>query len=129
MFDGLPGMAHARLCREEAGHAQHRALHALLLREAAAALEREAATWQLLWHLHGRAEPTFPGGTGGVSPLGDAGAEPTVAQRFAAMLAEDKGLNRHAPSTADVRVCVFVLMVGPRFLASEVYWAGNVHDS
>jgi hypothetical protein len=82
--------------REQAGAQQHRAVRALRLTDAAAALEAEAATWQLLWHLHGARGAAFPGGTGGGDGAVAAG-EATVAQRIAAMLAQDEGLNRRAP--------------------------------
>ena len=80
--------------REQAAQQpQHKAIRVLRLQEAAAALEAEAATWQLLWCLDGVPERAFPGGTGGPAPPGEQG-EPTVAQRIAAMLAQDEALNR-----------------------------------
>ena len=48
----MPQVPHAPACREQAGAQQHRAVRALRLSEAAAALEAEAATWELLWHLY-----------------------------------------------------------------------------
>jgi hypothetical protein len=74
---------------------QQRATRALRLREQAASLEAEAATWQLLWHLYGIHDSTFPAGAGGraASSAGRARGDLTVAQRIAATLAEDGQLN------------------------------------
>ncbi len=71
---------------------QNRAARALRLQEQAAALEAEAATWQLLWHLHGVRDAAFPAGTGGQPAPGD-DQELTVAQRAAAILAANEKLN------------------------------------
>ncbi len=78
--------------RELAMQQQNRAARALRLQEQAAALEAEAATWQLLWHLHGVRGAAFPAGSGGQPALGN-GRELTVAQRAAAILAENEKLN------------------------------------
>lgn len=77
-------------CREQAVLQQQRAARALRLKEQAAALEAEAATWQLLWHLYGTDDSSFPAGTGGARA---AGAKPTVTQRIGAILADKEHLN------------------------------------
>lgn len=73
---------------------QQRAARALRLKEQAASLEAEAATWQLLWHLYGTEDSTFPAGTG--RPL--AAEKLTVSQRIAAVLADNQQLNWSAES-------------------------------
>lgn len=72
---------------------QHRVVRALHLQEMAAALDAEAATWRLLWHLYGANASNYPGGAGGPKLPGCAGA-PTVAQQIAAVLEQDADLNR-----------------------------------
>lgn len=62
------------------------------LKEQVAALDAEAATWQLLWHLHGVSDAEFPAGTGGPSEAGRV-QERSVAQRIASILAENQKLN------------------------------------
>ena len=78
--------------REQATQQQNRAARALRLQEQAAALDAEAATWQLLWHLYGVRDATFPAGNGG-RPGPGSGQILTVAQRAAGILAEDEKLN------------------------------------
>jgi hypothetical protein len=78
--------------RQQATQQQNRAARSLRLQEQAAALDAEAATWQLLYHFHGVRDSTFPAGTGG-QPGSGAGENLTVAQRAAAILAEDEKLN------------------------------------
>ncbi|BDA47704.1 Nuclear pore complex protein NUP107 [Coccomyxa sp. Obi] len=82
----------AAALREQAVQQQNRAARALRLQEQAAALEAEAATWQLLWHLHGARDAAFPAGSGG-QPAPGGGRELTVAQRAAAILCEKEKLN------------------------------------
>lgn len=86
------GMCHDLPNREQAVQQQNRAARALRLQEQAAALEAEAATWQLLWHLHGVQDAAFPAGSGG-QPAPGSGPELTVAQRAATILAENEKLN------------------------------------
>ena len=61
----------------------------------ASTLDAEAATWQLLWHLHGVTEREFPGGLGGPA-LDDVGGLCTAAQRIADAVAQFDDLNRCA---------------------------------
>ena len=72
---------------------QQRVVRALHLQEMAASLDAEAASWRLLWHLHGPETQVYPGGLGGPKLPGCARG-PTVAQLIAAILNQDAELNR-----------------------------------
>lgn len=63
------------------------------LKEQAEELEGEAATWQLLWFLHGLPRRDFPAGSGGGFVDG-AGFSKTGRQRAADLLFTDAALNR-----------------------------------
>lgn len=63
------------------------------LKERAEELEGEAATWQLLWFLHGPPRPDFPAGSGGGFVEG-AGFAKTARQRASDLLFADAALNR-----------------------------------
>lgn len=63
------------------------------------ALQLEAATWRLFWHLHGVTDPDFPAGTGGGFVASASGAK-TLAQSVADLLAVDLELNRAARTVA-----------------------------
>ena len=74
----------------------------------ASALDSEAATWHLLWHLYGVPDAAFPGGLGGQA-LDGVGGRRSAAQRIADIIAENETLNRsvsfptvltHAPTPA-----------------------------
>ena len=57
------------------------------------ALDSEAATWHLLWHLYGVPDAAFPGGLGGQA-LDGVGGRRSAAQRIADIIAENETLNR-----------------------------------
>jgi hypothetical protein len=85
--------------RTEATSHLRRAPRQLALSEAAAELEAEAATWQLLWHLHGVPARDFPAGTGG-SFVEGAGFAKTFRQRAADLVFRDDDINRAARAVA-----------------------------
>ena len=62
------------------------------------ALDDEAATWLLLAHLAGDADPRFPGGHGGGGPAADAAegaaGRRSIHQQAADLIAEDEHINR-----------------------------------
>lgn len=89
----------ARQLTELAGSQLARARKRGALLRAASDLAGEAATWRLLWHLHGVAEPDFPAGTGGGFVPG-AGQAKTARQRAADLVALDPELNRAARAVA-----------------------------
>ena len=78
-----------------------RATRYMALRDEANALDDEAATWLLLWHLAGDKDPRFPaawgapGGGAGLVALQEAGRT-TVHQQAAAVIAQDEHINRSA---------------------------------
>ncbi|PSC76457.1 nuclear pore complex NUP107 isoform B [Micractinium conductrix] len=97
---------YAAVCRQRAAALKElassqlqRAARHMALREQAEELEGEAATWQLLWFLHGRAGRDFPAGSGGAFVDG-AGFSKTVRQRAADLLFADAALNRCARTVA-----------------------------
>ena len=59
----------------------------------ASALDAEAATWHLLWHLYGVTDRAFPAGLGGPA-LDGVGGLCTAAQRIADAVAQYDDLNR-----------------------------------
>jgi hypothetical protein len=81
--------------RELAAAALGRAPRAAALADAAAELEAEAATWRLLWHLHGAPGADFPAGRGGDFVEG-AGFAKTGRQLAADAVFADASLNRAA---------------------------------
>ena len=78
---------------------QQRTARAMALNEAAAELEAEAATWQLLWFLHGIPGMEFPAGRGGDFVEGAAFAK-TFRQLAADVLFQDEVLNRAGRAVA-----------------------------
>lgn len=64
-------------------------------RPQANALDSEAATWHLLWHLYGVTDAEFPAGLGGPA-LDGVGGRRSAAQRIADTIAENDTLNRCA---------------------------------
>jgi hypothetical protein len=87
--------ARAAALRELAAAALGRAPRAAALADAAAELEAEAATWRLLWHLHGAPGADFPAGRGGDFVEG-AGFAKTSRQLAADAVFADASLNRAA---------------------------------
>lgn len=79
--------------RKSATSQMQRAARSGALLEQVEELEAEAATWQLLWHLHGVTAREFPGGKGG-NFVDGAGLQKTVRQHAADLLFQDDGLNR-----------------------------------
>ena len=99
-------IAYADICRARAaelrdlGSSQlQRAPRFMALSEAAAELEAEAATWQLLWFLHGVPGMDFPAGSGGDFVEG-AGFAKTFRQLAADVLFQDEVLNRAGRAVA-----------------------------
>ena len=82
----------AVICREEASKSQ-RGLWGIRAQKLVQDLEAEAATWKLLYLLHGVEQPTFPGGTGG-PPLRGCGSAMRSRQQAAALIMNDQGINR-----------------------------------
>ncbi|KAL4448847.1 hypothetical protein ABPG77_007564 [Micractinium sp. CCAP 211/92] len=89
----------AAALRELASSQLQRAARYMSLKEQAEELEGEAATWQLLWFLHGLPRRDFPGGSGGGFVDG-AGFSKTVRQRASDLLFADAELNRCARTVA-----------------------------
>ncbi|EFN51202.1 hypothetical protein CHLNCDRAFT_141164 [Chlorella variabilis] len=85
----------AAALRELASSQLQRAARYMSLKEQAEELEGEAATWQLLWFLHGVPQRDFPGGSGGGFVDG-AGFTKTSRQRASDLLFADAELNRRA---------------------------------
>jgi hypothetical protein len=56
-------------------------------------LNAEAATWKLLYILHGIEDPSYPGGMGG-PPLQGCGKTRRSRQQAAALIMDDPGINR-----------------------------------
>jgi hypothetical protein len=77
-----------------------RATHYVAIRDEAIALDEEAATWQLLWHLAGDKDAHYPGGWGGgeeaTAATADSGRT-SVHQQVAAIIATDDDINRSLP--------------------------------
>ena len=81
------------MCRSEASRLSHTA-QAMTHRAAAADSDSEAATFHLLAHLYGDADPrAASAGFGGSAPP-DCGKATTVKQRMADIIATDPALNR-----------------------------------
>ncbi|KAL4422844.1 hypothetical protein ABPG75_009041 [Micractinium tetrahymenae] len=89
----------AATLKELASSQLQRAARYMSLKEQAEELEGEAATWQLLWFLHGLPRRDFPGGSGGGFVDG-AGFSKTVRQRASDLLFADAELNRCARTVA-----------------------------
>ena len=70
--------------------------HIPCYRPQANALDSEAATWHLLWHLYGVSDAEFPAGIGGPA-LDGVGGRRSAAQRIADTIAENETLNRSIP--------------------------------
>eukprot|EP00887_Chlorella_sp_A99_P007315 scaffold2.g7315.t1 len=97
---------YADICRRRAGALREaaagqlqRAARHMALKEGAEELDAEAATWHLLWFLHGSAAREFPGGKGG-SFVEGAGFTKTTRQRVSDLLFQDEQLNRCARTVA-----------------------------
>lgn len=98
--------AYAAICRRRARELRataagqlQRATHYVAIRDEAIALDEEAATWQLLWHLAGDKDAHYPGGWGGgeeaTAATADSGRT-SVHQQVAAIIATDDDINRAA---------------------------------
>jgi len=99
-------MAYADICKARAGELRdlaasqlQRAPRYMALGEAAAELEAEAATWQLLWFLHGIPGRDFPAGRGGNFVSG-AGFAKTFHQLAADLMFQEEELNRAGRAVA-----------------------------
>lgn len=98
--------AYADICRARAAELRdlaasqlQRAPRYMALSEAASELEAEAASWQLLWFLHGVPGRDFPAGRGGDFVEG-AGFAKTFRQLAADVLFQDDTLNRAGRAVA-----------------------------
>lgn len=91
--------ARAAELRDIASSQLQRAPRYMALSESAAELEAEAATWQLLWFLHGIPGRDFPAGSGGDFVEG-AGFAKTFRQLAADLMFQDEVLNRAGRAVA-----------------------------
>jgi hypothetical protein len=105
-------LAYADACRARAADLRdiatsqlQRAPRFLALTATADELDAEAATWRLMWHLHGVAGRDFPAGVGGEFVEG-AGFAKTYCQHAADLVYQDDALNRygHHMESCNVRV-------------------------
>ena len=86
------------MLRSEAAQQQQlRGLRSIRLQELVTDLDAEAATWRLLFTLHGIPEMGFPAGAGG-PPLHDCGSAQRTSQRIASIVEADPEINRQAPA-------------------------------
>ena len=84
------------MLRSEAAQQQQlRGLRSIRLQELVTDLDAEAATWRLLFTLHGIPEMGFPAGAGG-PPLHGCGSAQRTSQRIASIVEADPELNRQA---------------------------------
>jgi len=130
----------AQELRTAAAGQMQRATRYMAMRDEANALDDEAATWLLLWHLAGDKDARFPAGwgaAGGAQGLEDARTtgRTTIHQRAASIIAEDEKINKAARVVAwlealageamDVEAALMAASgaTAARFGATEGVWA------